>query len=281
MADTPIEKLAPTVSVVIPCYNHGAFIGEAIASVRNQTYTDHEIIVVDDGSNDPATVRLFDSNSFPDTRIIRTENRGPSCARNTGIANARGRYILPLDADDLIEPTYLAKAVFVLDSRNNVGIVYCKGVYFGERTGDWGLPDYSLDAMLENNTIFVTALFRRDDWDKVGGFKDDMKAGFEDYDFWLSIIELGRDVYQIPERLFHYRKHSRKASRYGRIGFEQQCACYNAIYRRHRELYRANIDVLFRTIDTLQKEIIRLREKTDKRLHIQLKRLLKKMRRGS
>ncbi|MBD3316184.1 MAG: hypothetical protein GF344_10380 [Chitinivibrionales bacterium] len=104
-----------------------------------------------------------------------------------------------------------------------------------------------------------------------------MRAGFEDYDFWLSIIESGGNVYQIQEKLFRYRKHPRKNSRYDRIQFQDLCTCYNTIFRRHRKLYQAHVDVLFRIIHKLQTDIMELQEKNDRRLHKRFKRLLKKM----
>ncbi len=274
---TENEKTAPTVSVVIPCYNHGEFLSDAISSVRRQTYTDYEIIIVDDGSDEPETVRVLDENPFIGTKIIRTENKGPSSARNTAIENALGRYILPLDADDLIESTYLEKAVKVLDCREDVGIVYCKGTYFGAKTDSWDLPDYSLQSMLQGNAIFVTALFRRCDWEAVGGFKSDLTMGYEDYDFWLSIIGSGREVYQIPEALFRYRKHFCKESRHDEFSFQRRSKALQMIYKRHISLYRDNVEALFGIIDSYCDEILRLQEKCSRRPHIQLQRLLKKV----
>ncbi|MBD3317834.1 MAG: glycosyltransferase, partial [Chitinivibrionales bacterium] len=97
-----IPPKKPKVSVIIPCYNHGAFLNDAVSSVRNQTFQDYEMIIIDDGSDDPETMGLFDNNPFSDATIIRTANLGPSCARNAGIEKAQGQYILPLDADDII-----------------------------------------------------------------------------------------------------------------------------------------------------------------------------------
>ena len=95
----------PKVTIVIPCYNHGAYLPETLKSVHEQTFQDFEIIVVDDGSSDPATVTILRNLEMNRTRVIHTANHGVSAARNRGIAEARGTYILPLDADDLIEVT--------------------------------------------------------------------------------------------------------------------------------------------------------------------------------
>ena len=195
----------PTVSVIIPCYNQGSYLDEAVDSVLAQTFRDFEIIVIDDGSTDEETIQLLSSFSRPGTRVIRTPNQGLAEARNTGIREARGKYILPLDADDRIAPGYLEKAVAVLDTMPGVGIVYCLAETFGARTGPWLTPQYSLRRMLLGNLIFCSALFRRDDWEESGGYNRNMAAGWEDWDFWLSLIELGRKVHRIPEVLFFYR----------------------------------------------------------------------------
>ena len=95
------------VSVIIPCYNQGAYLNEAVESILAQSYRDFEIIVVNDGSTDEETNRLLSGYDRQQTRVLHTENQGLSSARNNGIREAQGEYILPLDADDRIDPTYL------------------------------------------------------------------------------------------------------------------------------------------------------------------------------
>jgi len=195
----------PEVSVIIPCYNQGATIRETLASVWAQTFLDYEIIVVNDGSTDPETVSILKDLSGPRLRVIHTENQGLSEARNTGISASLGRYILPLDSDDRIGPRYMEFAVQALDADVNLGIVYCLAEKFGDEEGPWVLKDFSIKQMMDHNVIFCTSFFRREDWESVGGYKRDMKYGLEDYDFWLSILGLGRKVKRIDEVLFFYR----------------------------------------------------------------------------
>jgi len=135
-----MSELSPTVSVIVPCYNQGIYLDEAIQSVLGQTYQDFEIIIVDDGSDDGLTGLTNDllrDYRRKRTRVIRTENRGVVSARNTVISHARGKYILPLDADDRIGSEYLEKAVKILDDNPDTGIVYCEVEFFGERQGKW------------------------------------------------------------------------------------------------------------------------------------------------
>lgn len=195
----------PKVSVIIPCYNQGAWVDEAVASVLAQTFRDFEIIVVNDGSTDEATNRLLLEYERPQTRVIRTANQGVAMARNTAIREAKGVYILPLDADDRIAPTYLEKGVAILDRDQEVGIVYSLGELFGSREGHWAVPDFSVRGILLTNLIFCSALYRKSDWERVGGYNPNMRSGSEDWDFWLSLVELGRGVTRIPEVLFYYR----------------------------------------------------------------------------
>ena len=196
----------PLVSIIIPCYNAGAFINESVSSVLRQTYKNHEIIIVNDGSTDTETIKILHTLNLPKTKVYHTQNGGPSAARNYAIERSSGKYILPLDADDKIGSTYLEKAVSILESHPNIGIVYCRAEFFGKKTGEWILPPYSKETILLENMIFATAFYRRTHWQKVGGYNTNMIYGMEDYDFWLSLIDSEDcDVYKIDEILFSYR----------------------------------------------------------------------------
>jgi glycosyltransferase involved in cell wall biosynthesis len=195
----------PKVSVIIPCYNQGIYLDEAVDSVLNQTCQDFEVIIVNDGSTDASTNELLANYHRPKTRVLSTVNQGLPTARNTGIGESLGEYILPLDADDRIGPCYLEKAVAVLERDTDMGIVYCFGELFGARSGKICAPEFSIGKMLLSNLIFASAFFRKEDWQRVGGYNLNMRHGCEDWDFWLSLIELGRRVHRIPEVLFYYR----------------------------------------------------------------------------
>ncbi|HMO34116.1 MAG TPA: glycosyltransferase family A protein [Lacibacter sp.] len=195
------------VSVIIPCYNQGEYVMEAIASVQQQTYSHWEIILVNDGSTDEYTLELLHKLELPGVKVIHTTNQGLPAARNNGIAQANGDYLLPLDADDKIAPTYMEKAINIFQQNMQVKLVYCRGRYFGGRRDlvPFNKDPFSLKDLLLYNFIFCSAFFKRNDFEAVGGYSVNMRAGWEDWDFWIRLLKEGGDVFQIPEELFFYR----------------------------------------------------------------------------
>jgi len=236
----------PAVSVIIPCFNQGEYLREAVESVRSQTFEDLEIIIVDDGSDDGKTPQICAALEGPGVKVINTPNQGLAAARNTGIAESKGQYILPLDADDKIGSNYIEEAAAILKEEPDVGIVYCKAQLFGAVNTQWPLPEYSLEEMLKNNIIFCSALYRRDDWERAGGYDPGMIYGWEDYDFWLSLIERGRQVRQLNGTHFFYRvdPHSmvRSTEKW------QKIEMFKRIYHRHSSFIGKHISVWIETI---------------------------------
>ena len=271
----------PTISIVIPCFNQGEYLLEALCSAFAQTTQSIEVIIVNDGSSDVITLKILEQlmqgkmNSLPayvagidlsKLTIIHTENKGPAQARNKGISISRGKYILPLDADDKIAPTYCEKAAAILDTQPDAGIVYCQANFFGFRQGPWNLSPYRFPEILLDNCIFCTALFRRDDWSVTKGYNANMKHGWEDYDFWLSLIELGRKVVQIKEVLFFYRQ--TEESRTTRISPGDYLQLYLQLINNHQSIYKSNLPYLMEQcittrerINTLQQEHSQLIER--------------------
>lgn len=244
----------------MPCYNDGAYIKEAIESVKKQTYPNIELIVIDDGSDDEKTIDIL--NELGDEVVLlHTNHLKPAGARNYGIEKASGKYILPVDSDDTIDETYIQKAVEIIESNSDVGVVYCEADLFGEKSGRWDLPKYSFEMMLLDNIVFVTSLFYKSDWEKVGGYNTLMKSGMEDYDFWLSILNLGRKIYQIPEVLFHYR--IKPASR--TTGFQSDYCqiqeTYRQIYDNHKDFYEKNAEEYAKVLRDALIEQIALKNK--------------------
>jgi|WetSurMetagenome_2_1015567.scaffolds.fasta_scaffold00110_17 glycosyltransferase involved in cell wall biosynthesis len=240
----------PDVSVIIPCYNQGHYIHDAIESVLAQSCRDFEIIVVNDGSTDPGTVAALQGLDNPKISVIHTDNQGLASARNNGIKQARAPIILPLDADDKIAPTYMEKALRVLRDDPGVGVVYCNVRFFGEKRGTLVLPEFSLVRLLFENLIFCSAFFYRKDWEAVNGFNPNMEYGCEDRDFWMSIVSLGRKVHRLPEFLFYYR--TRKDSMWHSISREKKIEMDARAFLNHQDIYREHAVEFFAEINRLQ-----------------------------
>ena len=238
------------VSVIIPCYNQGIYVSEAVDSVLAQTFQDLEIIIVNDGSTDEKTNSILAALNRDKTRVLKTTNQGLAAARNNGISAATGTYILPLDADDRIATGYIDEGVQLLEAEPDVGIVYCRAMLFGAVNSEWALPPYSIEEMLKDNVIFCSALFRREDWETVGGYDTGMVYGWEDYDFWLSLIERGRKVRQLDSHSFFYRVSADSMVRTKEKW--QKTEMFARIYRRHQTFIGQNIEVWIENLINLR-----------------------------
>lgn len=228
------------VSIIMPSYNQGQYLAEALDSVLAQSYTNWECIIVDDGSHDN-TKEVANSYSAKDSRIqyIYQENNGVSAARNNGVAHSKGDFILPLDGDDKLHPQFIELSLKEIVKDRNIRVVYSDVQYFGIRNDIYKLPDFSIEKLMGQNILCVTALFRREDFDRTGGFNDNMREGFEDWDFWLSMFQDGEGTaHKIPQVLFYYRikpvsrnnTAAKKNIDYGRIVWENHREMFSKVY---------------------------------------------------
>lgn len=233
------------VSIIIPCYNQGKYVQDALNSALNQTYKNIEIVCVNDCSDDNSDeiIKNF-TFKYKNIKYINfDENKGVIEARNTAIDSSSGEYILPLDADDTIEATYVEKAVAILNSNENIGIVYCNARKFGTVDEIWKLPEYNYNDFLTANCIFNCALFRKSDFIRAGKYKKNMKNNREDWDLWLSIIELGLKPYKIPEILFNYRQCENTRTKHTLLN----SSSFSEFFKNHIDLY-SNNEILIRRI---------------------------------
>ena len=196
----------PKVSVIIPCYNLGQYIDEAVSSVLAQTFQDFEIIIVNDGSTDELTNTVLSDYRKPKTTVLTTANQGLPSARNTGIDASSGEYVCCLDADDKYHPEFLEKCVTVLeeDKEHAVGFVTTYVQQFGNTDALWECEEYNPYRLVVVNLIGVASLFRRTCWKEVGGYATNL-SGFHDWNFWISIVAKGYRWVTIKEPLFYYR----------------------------------------------------------------------------
>jgi glycosyltransferase involved in cell wall biosynthesis len=208
--DLPLLKTAapvPKVSVVMPCYKQAEYLREAVQSVVGQTFTDWELIIVNDGSpDDTSAVAGAVIAEHPDRtiRLIEKKNGGVSDARNAGIKAARGAYILPLDADDLIRPTMLEKTVALLEQEPSVAIAYTDITHFGAVDRTIQAAEFNAAKIPHGNQLNCCSLYRREAWELSGGYRPCV-WGYEDWDFWVNCTANGLKAQRIPESLLLYR----------------------------------------------------------------------------
>jgi glycosyltransferase involved in cell wall biosynthesis len=208
------------VSIIVPCFNQAQYLDECLQSVMNQTYQDWECIIVNDGSPDN-TKEVAQKWIKKDRRFnyIFISNSGVSNARNVGIQSACGEFILPLDADDKIVEEYVKLAVNEFHKDKELTLVYCKAKKFGDINEEWILKEFSLQQLAIDNIIFCSALYRKRDWERIGGYDDNMVSGLEDWEFWISLLKNEGKVFQLDFIGFYYRiKNNSRQQNLNRIG---------------------------------------------------------------
>jgi glycosyltransferase involved in cell wall biosynthesis len=197
----------PIVSVIIPIYNYGSQFERAINSVFESTYKNIQIVIVDDGSSDIYVKNKLNSIvENPSIRLIKQSNSGPSSARNNGIKNCDGEFILPLDADDSIHPDYIQSCVNILKNNKNISPVYCDTLHIGQIQGVEQRPEWSFDRLIQGPFIVNCSMFHKEAFNKCEGYDETMK-GWEDYDLWIRMAKNGYVGKRIPKPLFSYFHH--------------------------------------------------------------------------
>lgn len=231
----------PTVSIVVPCFNGGRFLDALLASIDKQTFRDFEVIIVDDGSNEPQTIEKLAS--LPKSiRVVTQKNRGLSAARNTGFREAKADLVLPVDCDDTLEPHHLAETVPLLQQAPaDVGFIYTDERLTGEGRG---ISEHFFNRydQLFVNRLSYCILIRKEVWRAVGGYDETMLNGYEDWEF---NIRLGKSEYRgirVAMPLLNYTVSATgmlmsKSSR-------QHASLWSDIRKKHPELY--NPSTLYR-----------------------------------
>lgn len=225
----------PLISVIVPCYNDGKYIHDCLNSVHNQSYENYEIIVIDDGSNEISTNEIISQINHSKITVLQTKNQGPSNARNQAIRSSKGKYILPLDADNKVGRSFVSDAVDYLEKNSETKIVNCDLVFFGVKKGVKIFPNFTIEKLICENIIECASIYRRSDFDQTMGYNPNMKEGLEDWDFWLSLLENGGGVYKLDLTEIYYRVKNR--SRNNSISSEQFRRLRRQIYNNHKELF--------------------------------------------
>ncbi len=250
------KEVGQGVSVIIPCYNHGQFLLEAIASAEDEPLVD-EIIIVNDGSTTLVTLEILEKLQRENYQIFNIENRGLSGARNFGIEQARCPYILPLDADNKLERGFLKDALKVLDENLKIGVVYGDRQVFGQQEQRVEMAEFRVSRLLLGNYIDACALFRRQVWEDVGGYDSAIpdQLGYEDWDFWLGAVEASWQFSYVKKVAFQYR--SRPDSMVSGCNLPaNRKRLFQYICSKHSKLYSAQFADVFSTKEAQRLEAL-------------------------
>lgn len=226
-----------SVCVIVPCYQHGRFLPQAIESLHRQTLRPNRVIVVDDASDDPETAEALDQlESDPLVEVIRlAENAGPSRARNRALAEVTENYVLPLDADDMLVDDALEKMVAQLEQADeSVGFIYPNVQHFGNRHDYYAAPEYNLDALLDDNFCAAAALFDARVFSSGIRYAEDIVFGHEDWDLVLQMA--AREIYGEPSDGLALMYRKRGYSRVNAVDYGPE-SFHGLIEKRHPQLY--------------------------------------------
>ena len=231
------------VSVVIPCYKQAHFLSDALQSILEQTFQDWECIIVNDGSPDNTEI-IANEWVKKDDRFyyFYKDNGGLSSARNYGIARANGQYILTLDSDDKYEKTFMGKAVKVLENNQKSGVVssWCYRFVDNVHSELFKPTGKNLNDFLFRNAAIGTSLFRKQCWEEVQGYDEEMKNGYEDWEFYIRVGIKGWETKIIEEPLFFYRQNLVSMRTIAVNNYDIEIRLY--IFKKHKDLYQNHFD---------------------------------------
>lgn len=252
--------MSDLVSIIIPCYNQGEYIEETLQSVLSQTYENIEIIIINDGSTDNSEETISNLiKEKPSIQYISIVNGGVSKARNIGISKASGKFVLPLDADDIILPEYTKMAVEEFKKDSALIVVTGLGEFFGKENGSMNLPEFSMKKMLHGNIIYCPSFFKKDDWEKIGGF-DEKMTHLEDWDFYIRLTNLNPEkIKRLNYTALRYRIKEPAIAR-NTIGFRDGSYDNTAlhIYTKNKDLFfqhYGNPSLMIKEIENLKWEL--------------------------
>lgn len=243
----------PIVSIIVPCYNQAQYLDEVLQSVLDQTYENWECIIVSDGSPDN-TQEIAENWVAKDQRFryYYQQNAGVSSARNLGITNSTGEFILPLDGDDKIARDYIKQAIEAFRNDNSLKLVYCRAEKFGDETGNWNLAPFSLKALAVDNIIFCSAVYHKKDWELAGGYDTKMLEGLEDWEFWITLLKKGGKVLCLDLTGFYYR--IKLVSRQKKLDTTKKNKLFTYLSIKHADFFVEQLGSFGALNDNLQKE---------------------------
>ncbi|MFC2175510.1 glycosyltransferase family 2 protein [Bacteroidota bacterium] len=197
----------PLVSFIVPFYNSGSTILETLDSIKNQSYSNYDIWIINDGSTDTKSLEVLKTlENQVGTHVLHQENAGPSVARNQALSKTQAEFIVPLDSDDLIDAAILSSAIATMLENPEVGVVYGDLSFFGEKSGKQEQEIFDLQKQLLWNQIAATCLIRKSVFDTCGYYDEKLsKLGLEDWEYWIRVYTAGFKFKKIEKIFFSYR----------------------------------------------------------------------------
>lgn len=245
----------PILSIIIPCYNSENTLEVTLDSVIKQEFQEWEAIIVNDGSPDNLEfIALEYVKRDSRFKYFKKENEGLGFTRNFGIKKAQGTYILPLDSDNLVRPTFAMNAIPLFKDDQSIGVVYGNAMYIGERKGLWEVGDFDAYKMLENNYIDACAIIRKSLFDDLGFYDENIPyQGYEDWEFWIRVIASKYSFYYLKDITFDYRINSTSMLR----SFDKEMKKENIKYikTKHFALYLEHYNSLNFKYQQLRKKV--------------------------
>lgn len=241
------------VSIIIPVFNNESTIEETIKSVISQDYENLEVIIVNDGSTD-RTIEILEkiSNQYQKIQVYSKENEGVSAARNYGFKRSQGKYVVFLDADDLLAKTFISECADVMDNNNTLSVVYTQVQFFERQSGIFKLPKLDFQRLLSGNCLTVTAMIRAEMFESVGMYDEKLNY-VEDWEFWIRLLHKYPYFRKIEKPLFFYRRRNSQNSVTDLN--EKNDSFIEAslyLYRKHYDLYKNHgltMDVLLEKVN--------------------------------
>jgi len=224
----------PEISVIIPHFNQSGYINHTLNSLKDQSFQDFEIIIIDDGSskNQLKALKIL-AERYRFTLIINENNYGPGYCRNLGINKSSGRYILCLDSDDILPNYALMEMIIALKNNANYGFVYGNYQYFGYKNYLEKRWKYNFYKLLKENYIIVTSLFKKMLWEECGSFDENM-IGYEDWEFWINLGKNGWYGYYLNKVLLNVR--IKKRSR-NLVAINKNKELIKYMKEKHKDIY--------------------------------------------
>jgi glycosyltransferase involved in cell wall biosynthesis len=225
------------VAIIIPCFNHGAYVEQALNSIFETGVDGLEVILINDGSTDPETLRILDSLPSEKVTVLHQENAGAAAARNHGIRHSVASFFIPLDADNLLYKPYLIQGIQWMKEHPECAVVFGDARIFGEKEGTWCNHPLKYEEIAFENYIDNCALIRKSAWEKAGGY--DVKSPVptrEDYILWLDFLLHDFEFHHLPEFCFGYRFLNDSKVRQHYRNFKRRLLIQEYIFQRQEKL---------------------------------------------